>query len=105
MVIDINSINPAQPGKPRNGGAGNVAADKSTTNTAANPASANANDSIEISAAAQDLSRIQKALQNLPQVDEARVNQISEQIANGEYNIDASSLADKILASDKSFDS
>jgi negative regulator of flagellin synthesis FlgM len=104
MVIDINA---AQPGKPRNSGAGDVAAEKKSpannASTTDNASTSHSADTIELSAQAQELTRIQQSLQNLPQVDEARVNKLIQQIANGEYTVDAASLADKILADDKNF--
>lgn len=107
MVIDTNSINPAQPGK-RNGGTDSAALDKKAAS--ANPeAGANKNsaastsDTVELSSQARTLGTIQQALASLPEVDETRVEQVRQQIADGSYRVDANSIAAGILRDDQSF--
>ena len=107
MVIDTNSINPAQPGK-RNGGADAAVPDKNTGGGAV-PAgsgqspSVRSSDTVELSSQAQNLGRLQVALRELPDVDEARVEQVRQQIADGSYRIDADQIATKILLNDQNF--
>ncbi len=105
MVIDTNSINPAQPGK-RNGGADSAALDKKAVgNNSDLPESSTPRsvDTVELSTQAQNLGRLQDELRNLPEVDEARVAQIRQQIANGDYRIDVDQIAGNILRDDQSF--
>lgn len=106
MVIDINnSINPAQPGK-RNGGADASAQDKNAVGNQASTSestTSTASDTVELSSQAQDLNRIREELAELPEVDESRVAQIRQQIADGSYSIDAEQIASKILLNDQNF--
>ena len=57
-------------------------------------------DTVQLSDQAQDIARIQRALAQLPEIDEARVKEIRDQIANGTYTVDVEALAEKILADD-----
>ncbi|MGB5323807.1 MAG: flagellar biosynthesis anti-sigma factor FlgM [Pseudomonadales bacterium] len=109
MVIDSNSINPAQPGK-RNGGTDSAALDKlaeqsrsDNSNSAASTAGTVASDTVELSSQAQNLGRLQQALADQPEVDEARVAQLRQQVADGTYQVDANSIAVSILRSDQNF--
>ena len=106
MVIDTNSINPAQPGR-RNGGADSTALDqKAASNNNSEQvktASPTTTDTVKLSSQAQSLSSLQETLGNLPEVDEARVEQIRQQIADGSYRVDAEKIATAILRDDQSF--
>lgn len=62
-------------------------------------------DTVNLSSEAQDIARIQRALAQLPDIDEARVQEIRNQIESGTYSIDVEALADRILADDRFFDS
>jgi len=104
MVIDTNSINPAQPGK-RNGGADSTALDQkaASNNNSEQVKTASPTDTVKLSSQAQSLSSLQETLGNLPEVDEARVEQIRQQIADGSYRVDAEKIATAILRDDQSF--
>ena len=108
MVAEINNVNAPAPGKPRNGGGdavdNNTVGGRNPSSSPAAPASAsNSSDTVELSSQAQQLSRIQQSLQNLPEVDEARVAQLREQISRGEYTVDAEAIAAKIIANEQNF--
>ncbi|MBT8148619.1 MAG: flagellar biosynthesis anti-sigma factor FlgM [Gammaproteobacteria bacterium] len=106
MVIDTNSINPAQPGK-RNGGTDSAALDKKAASAnpkaSTNKSSNSSSDTVELSSQARTLGKIERALASLPEVDEARVEQVRQQIADGSYQVDANSIAANILRDDQSF--
>ncbi len=108
MVTDINNINAPQPGRSSGNGAVDVdraKAQPEQRNTGtASPSGGVAGDTVELSTQAQDLGRIQQALQNLPDVDAERVAAVSEQIASGNYVIDAEQIALQILVNERDFD-
>ena len=108
MAIDINNISPTPPGKSQNNGTGNAVPankpnDSGNTQAAAVSQTASQNDSVELSNTAQELTALQRALQELPEVDEARVEQIRQQLADGSYSLDNSETAARILADDQNF--
>ena len=56
-----------------------------------------ATESIEISSQAQLLSKLEAQIKELPEVDESRIESLREQIQQGTYEIDSSSLAQRII--------
>ena len=56
-----------------------------------------AKEPIEISSQAQLLSRLEAQIKDLPEVDQSRVDTLREQINQGTYEIDDSSLAQRII--------
>lgn len=107
MVIDSNSINPAQPGK-RNGGTDSAALDKRLAQSRGDNAdearrgeAAASSDTVELSPEARNLARLQQALADQPDIDEARVEALRQQVEDGTYQVDANSLAASILQSDQ----
>jgi negative regulator of flagellin synthesis FlgM len=60
-------------------------------------------DTVQLSPQAQELNRIRVELAQLPEVDEARVEAVREQIANGSYRIDAEQIAAQILVNERDF--
>lgn len=53
-------------------------------------------DEVSISSRAADLQSLERRIQQLPDVDMSRVEQLRERINNGEYQVDARRLADRI---------
>jgi len=60
-------------------------------------------DSVEFSAAAQQLSSLQDELASISAVDMGRVDEIRQAISNGSYKIDAQKIADSLLALEGEF--
>ncbi|QDR81970.1 flagellar biosynthesis anti-sigma factor FlgM [Sporomusa termitida] len=58
-------------------------------------------DEVILSTHAQGLNQILRTAKGLPEVREDKVNMLSEQIAKGEYKVDARELADRIIAYSK----
>jgi len=56
-----------------------------------------AKESIEISSQAQLLSRLEAQIKDLPEVDQSRVDALREQLNQGTYEINDSSLAQRII--------
>lgn len=54
-------------------------------------------ETIEISSQAQLLSRLEAQIKDLPEVDQSRVDALRDQINQGTYEIDSSSLAQRII--------
>ena len=54
-------------------------------------------DEVSISSRAADLQSLERSIHQLPDVDQARVEQLREKISNGEYQIDARRVADRIV--------
>lgn len=52
---------------------------------------------IEISSQAQLLNKLEAQIKDLPEVDQARVDALRDQISQGTYEIDSSSLAQRII--------
>lgn len=97
--MSINSIGGnTTPTDPRSSGAQSTSG--KTDNTAGNRQSATGSgaDTVNISASAADLQAMEARLAELPEVDSGRVEELRNQIANGEYNIDSQRVADRILA-------
>ncbi len=56
-----------------------------------------AKETIEISSQAQLLNKLEAQIKDLPEVDQARVDALRDQISQGTYEIDSSSLAQRII--------
>lgn len=56
-----------------------------------------ASETIEISSQAQLLSKLEAQIKNLPEIDQNRVDALRDQISQGTYEIDSSSLAQRII--------
>lgn len=61
-----------------------------------------AGDTVELTSSAQLLERLEKSLAALPEIDNARVDEIRSAIERGDYEIDASAIADAMLRFDRS---
>jgi len=70
---------------------------------AANPSAdgiAPAGDTVELTSSAKLLERLEKTLASLPDIDRGRVEAVKTAIENGEYQIDADSIAAALLRSE-----
>ena len=54
-------------------------------------------DSVEVSAASQELERLQAEIGELPDARAERIAALREQLARGEYQIDSRAIADRML--------
>ena len=97
MVNDINGLSPPSPRGARTSDA-EVRDDASTDNQQQNTeASRSGGDSFEISNEAKLLNAVQAQVADLPDVDQARIDALSEQISSGQYQVDSSTLARDII--------
>lgn len=60
-------------------------------------------DAVSISTQAVDLQALEASIRQLPEVNSARVIELRDQIAAGQYNVDSQRVADKILAFEQKF--
>lgn len=68
-------------------------------------ASARTRETVELTSSARLLQRLDKTLADTREIDLARVEAVKSAIANGDYKVDATKIADAILRSDSSLDS
>jgi len=61
-------------------------------------AAASAADRVTLTNTASRLQDIEQKLSNASSIDNARVAEVQSAISNGEYNVDANKIADKMLA-------
>ncbi len=107
MVNEVNSVNTGIAGSSRKADTSASkaaptkgqpdAAEQQAANTGSNA------DTVQLSDQAKEIASIQRALAQLPEIDEARVQEIRDQIQSGSYSVDVEALADKILADDQFF--
>lgn len=58
-------------------------------------------DEVILSSHAQEVSQYLRAIKNMPEIREAKVQELSDKIAKGEYKIDSRELAERIIAYSK----
>lgn len=74
-----------------------------TSSESVNSSSRAISDSVEFSAAVQQLSSLQDELASISAVDMGKVDEIRQAISNGSYKIDAQKIADSLLALEGEF--
>lgn len=99
MVIDPNNIVGA--------GAGNAGKAKAAASSraeaptkVAEKAPKAAADSVSLSAQAQSMAKLEAALAEAPEVNSAKVEELRQAIASGQYRVQVEALAEKILSED-----
>jgi negative regulator of flagellin synthesis FlgM len=100
MVSDIKGLNARQPDAPRNGPAGKVRADARATGTERADGAAAAEDRVELSGLAEVIRTAARTLAAQAPVDEARVKDIRQAVANGSYDVDPERIARKLIDAD-----
>lgn len=58
---------------------------------------------VELSSKARGLKEIERSLADLPEVDSNRVRDLRARIESGEYQVDSSKVAEKLLGIEESF--
>ncbi len=108
MVRDIDGINgprsnATQAGNSKKGKAIDAANSSATSASAAQDAD-DSKDTVEISDRARVLKSLEVKIASIPDVNIDRVAEIKAAIESGEYNIDAGSIASKIILSEGEVD-
>ena len=106
MTNRIGPVDPSSIGKVGNkleetNATGKVSPEKAAQDSAASR-SASPGDTVELTSGAQLLERLEKSLDALPAVDMQRVEEIKMAIENGDYEIDASAIADAMIRFERS---
>lgn len=100
MVIEpgnnVNSSNSAT-SKTRQGQV--RASENTASNASSKPVTGNS-DNVSLSDAGQSLNRLEAAVANVPEVNAERVAEIKAALEKGQYQVDAYTLAGKMLAQD-----
>jgi len=78
-------------------------AEKNATQVTATAIKSTSSDQVELSDQLQTLKALEGRLASLPDVDEERVAAIKSAIESGQYTIDNTQVADKILSADTLF--
>ncbi len=97
MPNKISGYTPTDVVAPK-GSVGSIAADKLQTESTAAATAAPAADQVTLTASARSLQKIEEAVAKTPVVNAAKVAAIQQSVQNGSYQIDAHSVAGKILS-------
>lgn len=104
MAMDITGLGSTHTGARSRVNEQQNASSPTGGNAGAQPSvSPSSSDTVKISDAAQALQNAELELQSQPDVDSDRVAEIKKAIDNGEYEIDAGRVADRMLAFDELF--
>ncbi len=86
---------------PKGSSSGGVAADKSQADAASSAAAASSTaqtgDHVTLTASARALQKLSDAIAETPVVNSAKVSSIKQALANGTYQVDPASVADKMI--------
>jgi negative regulator of flagellin synthesis FlgM len=99
MPIDIHGLPPGS--LPPSGDKSRVKEGQTASSSAAapvRPVDSTPSDTVSLTDAGKRLAELDRALQNAPVVDASKVQEIKQAINSGHYQIDAASVADKLLA-------
>ena len=100
MPIDIHGLPPGS--LPPSGDKSRVKEGQTASSPAsappARPVDSTPSDTVSLTDAGKRLAELDHALQNAPVVDASKVQEIKQAINSGRYQIDAASVADKLLA-------
>ena len=97
MPSKISGYSTSEPlAPPKGSNTGNVAADKSQSDSSAPPAS-QTGDQVTITTSALALQKLSDAIAQTPVVNAAKVASVKQAVNGGTYKIDSGRIADKIL--------
>ncbi len=107
MTNRIGPVDPKMIGKIGNSieetrGTDRTSESPNKSKAAAAPASRQ-DDTVELTGRAQLLERVEKSLDTVPAVDSQRVAEVKAAIENGDYEIDAESIADAMIRLERAF--
>ena len=72
-------------------------ASKTSSADAASSLGESSSSKVKLSERAQDMKKIREVVDKSPDVDEAKVAKFKSMLANGQYKVDASKVADKMV--------
>ncbi|HJO35825.1 MAG: flagellar biosynthesis anti-sigma factor FlgM [Pseudomonadota bacterium] len=97
-MTDIRTMPPIVPSDPRV--SPGAAPQQETAPAAARAAGAGA-DEVQLTDEGRLMQRLENAVRQAPEVDQARVEQIQRQIAEGTYAADAGRIADRLISAER----
>lgn len=97
MPSKINGYSTSQPLAPSKGSSPGAAADKAQADASGSAAAAQTGDQVTLTTSARSLQKLSDAIAQAPVVDSAKVAAIKQSIAAGTYQVDAASVANKML--------
>ena len=105
MSVDFNGIGPGQVNSQKptaNKAEGGPAKAPTTTDQARTQAQSARGENVSLSNQAKNLKQLEQRLGDYPEMDDERIEQIRQVLADGTYKIDAEKLAQKMLEMDES---
>lgn len=100
MPAKIGGYSTSEPiAPPKGSSSGGVAADKTQADAASAPSSSTAQtgDQVTLTSSARSLQKLSDAIAQTPVVNSAKVSSIKQALANGTYQVDSASVADKMI--------
>jgi negative regulator of flagellin synthesis FlgM len=95
----ISGYSTSEPLAPPKGSSntGGVAADKTQSDAAAASSTSQTGDQVTLTTSARSLQKLSDAVAQAPVVNSAKVSSIKQALANGTYQINSGSVADKMI--------
>ena len=100
MVSDIKGLDARQPAAARSNATGKLGSDSSSVGGSRNDGGSASEDRVQLSGLSEAIKVAARALASESPVDEGRVRDIKESIANGSYEVDPERLARKLIDAD-----
>jgi len=75
--------------------------DKTSTDTSNSSAAARSEDTVSLSAESNQVQQLQQQLESLPEIDSQKVESIKQEIAKGNYPLDAERIAENLIKLEK----
>jgi negative regulator of flagellin synthesis FlgM len=100
MVSDIKGLDARQPSAPRNRETGKLRSEDRSAGVERAGGGAGSEDTVELSGLAEAIRSAARALASEPAVNEARVRELTDAVANGAYQVDPELLARKLIDAD-----
>jgi negative regulator of flagellin synthesis FlgM len=93
----IGGYSTSEPLAPPQGSSTGSVADKSQTDAATQSSTSQTGDQVTLTTSARSLQKLSDAIAQAPVVNSAKVSSIKQSIANGTYQVDSASVANKML--------
>lgn len=97
MSLEIKGLNSSGAGRTEAGPAAAVSRTATEARVSATAATGPVGDTVQLTDAAQALSRLEAEVRSAPEVDSRRVEQLRAAIQNGSYRVDADAVAKSLL--------
>jgi len=104
MSNEISGINSSRAQQSGNRNAQRVSGDDAKTKSAHSATQANNADKVSLTSTAARLKDIERGLADQSPVDTDRVNEMKAALANGDFKVNAESVADKMIAFESALD-